>query len=494
LGMVSLGTTLRDVLSRQLFSGGLSGLLDTGVSSRAWSKRRYRSRSASASLLVQKSVADPLANSYGIYFRELLLDMPYATALRPERSATLRIVATLVPLPVRPTSADTGADRGPGATASSAAVTLPSLRDALTNSAAIAAYQDDPFNPYADRATAPRHAPARGRHALTSTTCSTGATACSPNSPWSRSTRRRCCTCWPSTSSVRARPDIGDCGEGGVNPRNLRTDRTAGPRTRDRRNSWLSSNWSRAAGRSYYTGRNGPFRKLYDLRLEESTRGDVGGGARSPRSRARGADAGAGTCRRGHVRGPGRARPGARRCGARGRHPLPASGLGSIIRPVDRRRRACSLTNGPVNPGNIDPAGPSLQGGFFGNETLIPVDFRLPPRRVSAALTQRPPHRHAAIRARHRPSRPGRDAHPHLLRATQRRPAGVLGPRRGPPAQDPQLHGHYRREPPPVAVRGPRSTPLLMARLRAAGPVAGRTPLAARGNGQRAALPVHHPD
>jgi hypothetical protein len=42
VGIVSLGTTLRDVLSRRLFSGGLPALLDTG-SSPACSKRRCRS-------------------------------------------------------------------------------------------------------------------------------------------------------------------------------------------------------------------------------------------------------------------------------------------------------------------------------------------------------------------------------------------------------------------------------------------------------------------
>ena len=84
-----------------------------------------------------------------------------------------------------------------------------------------------------------------------------------------------------------------------------------------------------------------------------------------------------------------------------------------------------------------------------------------------------------------------RQLEPGVLRPANRELLALLGPRRGPALQDPQLHGHHRRAPPARAVRA-RDRPA------AAGPRPGRRPVArrrARRDQRRpAAVPVRVPD
>ena len=389
-GLVSLGTTLRDVLSRRLFSGGLPGLLDTAFQS-SLVEASLPLANTSASLLVQPKVSDPMANAYGVYFRELLFDMPYATAMSLNAQQRFAASQRWFHYLFDPTSADTGPDRV-WRFREFRGVTLPSLRDALTNPAAIAAYQNDPFNPYAIARLRPG---TRQRAVVMRYIDNLLDWGDSLFTEFTMESLNEATMLYVLASDILgARPaDVGDCGEGGVDPRNYEQIEL---KALDKGSSEFLVELELVSGgpRSTYNVPDGGYRKFYDLRLDlfkaEATQAparDVRDG-RDVRTTARAGlaagpaslpgDAGLpGEGMFGGLGGGSRSTPMWRTAG--GTH-LPASGMGSIIDPTPGGARVFSH-NGPVNPGNIDPVGPSITGGVFGNETLIPVDFRLPPPR-----------------------------------------------------------------------------------------------------------------
>ena len=381
-GLVSLGTTLRDVLSRQLFSGGLPGLLDTGFQS-SLVEAPLPLANTSTSLLVQKSVGDPMANAYGVYFRELLFDMPYATAMSLNAQQRFAAAQRWFHYLFDPTSADTGPDRV-WRYREFRGVTLPSLRDALTNPAAIAAYQNDPFNPYAIARLRPG---TRQRAVVMRYIDNLLDWGDSLFTEFTMESLNEATMLYVLANDILGpRPaDVGDCGEGGVDPRDYEQIEL---HALDKGSSEFLVELELVSGgpRTGYNVPDSGFRKFYDLRLDLFKTEVVQAPARDVRdARAlapAGVDAGpvglpGDQGMFGGLGGPGASTPMWRTAG--GTH-LPASGMGSIINPSAGGARLFS-GNGPVNPGNIDPAGPAITGGVFGNETLIPVDFRLPPPR-----------------------------------------------------------------------------------------------------------------
>lgn len=379
-GIVSLGTTLRDVLSRRLFSGGISSLLDTAFQA-SLKEAHLPLANRSTSLLVQTSAEDPLANAYGIYFRELLFEIPYATALSLNSQQRFASAQRWFHYLFDPTNSDTDADRV-WRYREFRNVTLPTLRDALTNTAAIAAYQDDPFNPHAIARLRPG---TRQRAVVMRYIDNLLDWGDSLFTEFTMESLNEATMLYVLANDILGpRPaDVGDCGEGGVDPR---TYEQIELHALDKGSSEFLLELELVSGglKTHYTGSGGPYAKFFDLRLEEPARAALGPQVRAARTAAFAAgEAGpANLPGQGMFSGLDAGQSGTPMWRSAGGTHFPVNGLGSAIGAISPSSGGARAfwTGGPVNPGNIDPAGPSIDGGVFGNETLIPVDFRLPPK------------------------------------------------------------------------------------------------------------------
>ena len=378
-GIVSLGTTLRDVLSRRLFSGGISSLLDTAFQA-SLKEAPLPLANRSTSLLVQTSAEDPLANAYGIYFRELLFEIPYATALSLNSQQRFASAQRWFHYLFDPTNSDTDADRV-WRYREFRNVTLPTLRDALTNTAAIAAYQEDPFNPHAIARLRPG---TRQRAVVMRYIDNLLDWGDSLFTEFTMESLNEATMLYVLANDILGpRPaDVGDCGEGSVDPR---TYEQIELHALDKGSSEFLLELELVSGglKSHYTGSGGPYAKFFDLRFEEPVRAVLGPQVRAARTADFAAGEGGPANLPGQTMFSGLAgQSGTPMWRSAGGTHFPVNGLGSAIGAISPSSGGARAfwTGGPVNPGNIDPAGPSIDGGVFGNETLIPVDFRLPPK------------------------------------------------------------------------------------------------------------------
>ncbi len=149
-----IGTTLATDMSAKLFTGGLQGLLDT-ITQESMGE-------AESPLTVDKDVEDgtndgqlDFKGPYGVYFREIFFHIPFLIANHLNSQAEYESAQEWYHYMFNPTSTETITD--PTLEEKDRnwrylefrRLSVPSLRAMLTDSQAIDAYLNDPFNPHA---------------------------------------------------------------------------------------------------------------------------------------------------------------------------------------------------------------------------------------------------------------------------------------------------------------------------------------------------------
>lgn len=147
--ITALGTSIRNVLSRRVFSSGVEGLLTRSYQQSLDESLLPLSGVGADTILPESQGGVAFNGPFGTYFRELFFEIPYAIAnqlnARQQFAASQRWYHYIFD----PTTSDTGQQRVWQYRQFIEQVDLPSLRRTLIDSNAIAAYKSDPFNPHA---------------------------------------------------------------------------------------------------------------------------------------------------------------------------------------------------------------------------------------------------------------------------------------------------------------------------------------------------------
>ena len=142
-----LGTTLATAVARKLFAGGVHGLLDLDT---------QRSLKEAAPPFTGLSRIKDATNAgrldfdgpYGVYYREIFFHIPFLIADHLNSQGQFAAAQRWYHYIFDPTAEGTGVDRV-WRYLGLRNQTWPTMRDILTDGAAIEAYESDPFNPHA---------------------------------------------------------------------------------------------------------------------------------------------------------------------------------------------------------------------------------------------------------------------------------------------------------------------------------------------------------
>jgi hypothetical protein len=147
--ITSLGTSIRDALSRRVFSSGVEGLLSRSYQQSLDESFLPLSGVGAATILPESQGGVAFTGPFGTYFRELFFEIPYAIANQLNARQQFAAAQRWYHYIFDPTTSDTGPQRVWQYRQFIEQIDLPSLRTTLTEPDAIAAYQSDPFNPHA---------------------------------------------------------------------------------------------------------------------------------------------------------------------------------------------------------------------------------------------------------------------------------------------------------------------------------------------------------